>query len=546
MATAIARAGGALILASALALVGCGGGGGGGGTGTPTPTPVPTPTPTPTPTGTATIVSLANQPPAPLYLAMLMTDGTVLAQANPDPAHGNSAGDFYILTPDITGSYRNGTLRKAASPPTGYAPFAGNEAVLPDGRVLFVGGEYNQDKYNSERFDPVGLTNMSAVYDPNADSWTMIPAPAALDYIGDVPGAMLPSGNYVFGEKLTNRMWSFDVAAMRWTQVAGSGYPEADFAEVGFNLMPDGSVFTASIRAAPKAYHFVPATGTWVADPNAPVNLARHSAASVDYGPAPAQTVGGVTYGPATGGTYFPAGEIGPAMLRPDGSLWVVGASVAGAIPHTAIYRSGASASQPGSWSVGPDFPAGEDTGDVPAVLMPGGRVLVAPQSGALYEFDGTTLVRTRPGGGGGAFILPLPSGEVLLLTPGEGTLARLYTSTGTPQNAWRPTIAAAPATLNRGQTHTLTGTQFNGLSEGAKVGDELDAATNYPLVRLTNIATGHVFYARTHGFTMGVATGSRVVGTSFDVPAGMETGTARLAVIASGIASAEMTITVT
>ena len=41
-------------------------------------------------------------------------------------------------------------------------------------------------------------------------------------------------------------------------------------------------------------------------------------------------------------------------------------------------------------------------------------------------------------------------------------------------------------------------------------MGDELNAATNYPLVRITNMASGHVAYARTHDHsTMGVATGS-------------------------------------
>ena len=45
--------------------------------------------------------------------------------------------------------------------------------------------------------------------------------------------------------------------------------------------------------------------------------------------------------------------------------------------------------------------------------------------------------------------------------------------------------------------------------------------ATNYPLVRITNNSTHHVFYARTHDHsTMGVATGSATVSTNFDVPA--------------------------
>ncbi len=60
--------------------------------------------------------------------------------------------------------------------------------------------------------------------------------------------------------------------------------------------------------------------------------------------------------------------------------------------------------------------------------------------------------------------------------------------------------------------------------ADAAAVNDELNAATNYPLVRITNTASGHVVYARTHNHSsMGVATGSAIVSTQFDVPAGTE-----------------------
>ena len=74
--------------------------------------------------------------------------------------------------------------------------------------------------------------------------------------------------------------------------------------------------------------------------------------------------------------------------------------------------------------------------------------------------------------------------------------------------------------------------------------GDENQNATNYPLVRITNKATGDVFYARTHDHsTMAVATGSLPVSTNFDVPSTMETGTSTLVVVANGIASNPVTV---
>jgi hypothetical protein len=76
--------------------------------------------------------------------------------------------------------------------------------------------------------------------------------------------------------------------------------------------------------------------------------------------------------------------------------------------------------------------------------------------------------------------------------------------------------------------------------------GDEYQNATNYPLVRITNNSTGHVFYARTHDHSsMGVATGSLTVSTNFDVPSVIDAGPSTLEVVANGIASTPVSITV-
>jgi hypothetical protein len=95
--------------------------------------------------------------------------------------------------------------------------------------------------------------------------------------------------------------------------------------------------------------------------------------------------------------------------------------------------------------------------------------------------------------------------------------------------------------------TYTISGTQFNGLSQGAAYGDDSQSATNYPLVRITNLGTGHVFYARTHDHSsMGVATGAAIVSTLFDVPVNAELGDSDLAVVTNGIASQSISVTIT
>jgi hypothetical protein len=482
----------------------------------------------------------------PVYLALLMTDGSVLVQADPNPSAGISAADFYMLTPDANGDYSKGSWRKVASPPAGYSPWATSEAVLSDGRVLFIGGEYNHDEYQIP-FRPSALTNMSAIYDPAADKWTMIPAPAGLDYIGDVSTVTLPDGRVIIGDKLFKRMWVFDPATNQWGALNFSGYPANDFAEMGFTLLPSGAVLTVDVRNSPNSYHFVPSTGTWVSDGNTPVNLAEASPQPIPYGPAPQQTVGGVTYGPGPAGTYNAPGEIGPSILRPDGTVFWTGAAAVSQTAHTAVYHPGASASVAGSWTAGPDIPNADNADDSVAVLLTSGNVLLAGKSDALYEFNGTTLTRTAgpPATAFGVFLLPLPSGQVLVLTPGQSSLAKVYTPVGSPQASWAPTISSVPTALMHGQSYSLTGTQLNGLSEACAYGDEFSCATNYPLVRITNVATGHVTYARTHGHTMGVATGNTAVTTMFDVPATAETGASTLVVVANGIASQPVNVTV-
>jgi hypothetical protein len=95
------------------------------------------------------------------------------------------------------------------------------------------------------------------------------------------------------------------------------------------------------------------------------------------------------------------------------------------------------------------------------------------------------------------------------------------------------------------GSTYTIAGTLFNGVSQANAYGDDDQQATNYPLVRIQNSATGHVFYARTHDHSfMGVASMATVT-TMFDVPAGIEVGASTIEVIANGVASAPVAVTV-
>jgi hypothetical protein len=99
---------------------------------------------------------------------------------------------------------------------------------------------------------------------------------------------------------------------------------------------------------------------------------------------------------------------------------------------------------------------------------------------------------------------------------------------------------------LRAGGTYTLQGQQINGLSQAVGYGDDAASATNYPLVRIRNTATGHVFYCHTFDHsTMGVATGTSIQSTTFHVPYNIELGDAEIYVVANGIASAPVPVNV-
>ena len=155
-----------------------------------------------------TLTNLTHQPPDGAGIVFLLTDGTVLAQ-------GNQGQDWWKLTPDINGSYINGTWAQMASLASDYDPYAMASATLSDGRVIIEGGEYN--------FGSFSFTNMGAVYDPAANTWTNLTPPTGWEYIGDSPSAILPNGDFLIGRKFDMQMAELDPTTMTWTAMGSTG-----------------------------------------------------------------------------------------------------------------------------------------------------------------------------------------------------------------------------------------------------------------------------------------------------------------------------------
>jgi hypothetical protein len=424
-------------------------------------------------------------------------------------AEGTFTGNWYRLTPDNFGSYVNGTWSQLASLPAGYSPLYFASAVLPDGRVIVEGGEFN---YGT---NPPESTTLGAIYDPISNTWTSVPPPPGWCCIGDAQSVVLANGRFMLANAGTSQQALLNATTLTWTPT-GVGKADSNNEE-GWTLLPNKQVLTVDTRNKTNSEVYVPASGIW------------HSAGS--------------TIVPLSAGA-----EIGPAVLRPDGTVFATGVT-----GHTAIYDTST-----GAWSIGPDFPVSPqgqlNIDDGPASLLPDGNVLCdTSPSGEppshFFEFDGTNLNEV-PGPPNAASdrsfqarMLVLPTGQIFF---DDGSIdVEIYTSSGTSNAHWAPRIQSAPTTVSPGGSYVISGHYFNGFSQGAAYGDNVQSATNYPLVRITNQATGHVFYSRTHDHSsMAVAFGS-IASTHFDVPDNQELGASSLVVVANGITSKPIAINV-
>jgi hypothetical protein len=474
---------------------------------------------------------LTNAPPANVGAALLLTDGTVLVHSE----QSNSA-NWYRLTPDINGSYINGTWSQVASMPSGYAPLYFADEVLPDGRVIVEGGEYNNGR---------GVwTNLGAVFDATVNAptgqWTSVSPPSGWSNIGDAQSTILSNGQFMLADCCSRQEAIADKPFTPvWTSTGSGKNDEND--EEGWSLLPGGNVLTVDAYVGSygsgtgtNSEIFNPSTGAWTSAGSTIVQLWDSAT--------------------GCGGSGSASYEVGPQVLMANGTVFATGANSCAA-GHTSVYSLTA-----GTWTPGPDFgcsgcPSGLDVADGPAVLLTTGNVLVMTSPGifntpaVFFEWNGSTLTKvpgpTNAGEDSSYYghLLMLPTGQVLFTD--FSNEVELYTPSGSTLSGVAPTALLATATLSRGSTITLFGTRFNGVSQTGAYGDDYQAATNYPIVRFTNKGTGHVFYGRTSGFnTMAVGYPGPTYAT-LQIPANMETGASTLEVIANGIASPKYPIAI-
>jgi hypothetical protein len=459
---------------------------------------------------------------------LLLTNGSVLV-------HEDDSDQWALLTPDASGNYTDGTWSSVASSclPSStcaddYQPEYYASAVLPDGRVFIEGGEY--DGGNTEVWSSDG-----AIYDPATNSWTQISTPAGWSEVGDAESAILANGTLMVADCCEGNTDEalFNAATLGW-KPTGTGKADSNDEE-GWTLLPNGDLLAVDVLNAPHTELYNPSTGTW--------------------------SLTGSTVDPVVDA---PGYEEGPDLVLPGtGSVLAVGAGDSAPVGNSGSEDATQSYSDvydptAGTWSRGPLFPKvggyGYDVADGPGAVLPDGDALVMASPG-IYEtpslfYDihidassGSDSITPVASPDGAAYdssfygrMMDLPNGQVLW-DDGEGDMA-VYTDPGQPLTGWRPAISSVPSTVAAGGSYTVSGTQLSGLDQGSAYGDDNQDATNYPLVRITNQASGTVTYATTSGFSSYSIAPGASSSASFKVPSGIPSGASTLQVVANGIAS--------
>jgi hypothetical protein len=446
---------------------------------------------------------LTNVAPAGVDTMLLRSDGTVMAQKS-------GGANWYQLTPDLFGNYVSGTWSSLASMAATRLYYASD--VLPSGNIFVLGGEY------SSAGDE---TNHGEIYNPVSNTWSAT-ANYPLSTFGDGPAQTLPDGRILAGFNGGSQNYIYNPGTNTWTAAANKLHSDSS-AEESWVKLPDGSILTYDLsgNVTRAAQRYVPSSNTWVAAGIVPVELGDNGGANI-------------------------VNEIGGAFLLPDGRAFFLGAT-----GNTAFYTPATN-----TWTAGPAIPGGDVTADAPGAMMPNGHVLFAasphlshdgmgnpifPSPTRIYEFNPGTNTYTNVTPGGYNLNMPsyqtrmlvLPSGQVAL-SNGSGQID-VYTPAGGPSFSWEPQIAGI-SRFSGGSTVTLTGTQINGISEGASYGDDASMSSNYPLVQLLGVPFFGNPYLRTFNWSStGVAEGSTPESAQFQLGTGIDV---RLHVVANGIAS--------
>src|ERR1039458_5747086 len=455
---------------------------------------------------TAMTTPLPNNNFAPGHM-LLLSDGRVMVQDY------NSLNGWYFLLPDSNGHYISGNWSNC--PSMTHTRLFYSSDILTNDNVFVAGAEIGSGSNNAELFDTT------------INRWTPVPVPANLLYNGpsgdsdnsqfrDSPSVLLSNGKVMIAPifpATNNATVIYDPVA---NTVSGGPISLGDQNEACWVKLPDDSILTID-KDSTNSERFIPSLNKWIPDASLPVYL------------------------------WSTNSEIGASLLLANGTVMSFGGT-----NSTAIYTpSPMGGTNIGSWVQGTNLPPGLVMRDAPSAVLNNGKLLLSfnePTGDSpfhIYEYDPNTEAFTL------VFtddleisdqtsMVELPDGTVLF---NDTYTIYVYQPDVPPLPAGKPAIQSVSWNAD-GSLH-LTGTLFNGISQGAMYGDDAQQDSNFPLVRFTG--GGNVYYGRTYNWSStSVQTGSKSVATECTLPGNVLTnGLAAysMQVVANGNASDAVTI---
>ena len=444
------------------------------------------------------------------HTATLLPNGKVLVAAGSDGSNFLASAELYDSASGIWAT--TGDLSTARDEHTA--------TLLPNGEVLVTGGERSigvtlESLASAELYHPAiarwqRVANMN--YKRHNHTATLLPIGQVLVTGGANCGDDCPPDHRGRAELYnpTTRTWTNtgSMASSRWNHTAtllpngkvlvAGGY--------GRDLHFSGSLVTAEL--------YDPATGVWTPTGSMNTTHSYHTATLLPNGQV--LVAGDINvstmnsaelYDPATG-MWTPTGSLvngryeHTVTLLPNGQVLVAGGFRNMGSVSAELYNPAT-----GVWT-----PTGDLTTDRAfhtSTLLPNGQVLVAggasvasaelydPATGAWTPTASMTTPRYRH------TATLLPNGQ-LLAAGGRGhdtppftclASAELFDiGLGFVRPDWQPQIATAISLLELGSSLVLTGSRFQGISQGSN-GTSQDSSTNYPVVQLRSTDNSQISF---------------------------------------------------
>jgi len=474
--------------------------------------------------GIASAQSWTPVTPAPNLIGPLLQlrDGRILAHSD----QGGNANQWYILAPDTNGKYETGSWRGPYNMTADYSPFFFSSVVLLDGKtVLIEGGEYN---FGQAQWTTKG--NIGTVTPWGGVTWVSNAPPSGWSTIGDAQNVLLANGKFMQSNCCTKQT-AFYNGPNSWT--AGPNVLAVRNDESGYTALPNGKVLMVDVQtnsncnnSQKSTEYYDPNDNLWHCGPETSVKLWQQSDQELG--------AGALAY---------------PNAQHPKGSVIQFGGNVVA----TSVLDIASD-----TWFAGPTPPNNLQQADGPAAVEPNGLVLaqLSPglfQSGCQFlEYDpvANTLATTVnnpfcPGDSSFVgYLMIFPTGQVA--SEDYDTVIYLYNPKPGVVAGVAPTIIPATnAYLGGSKNNILYGIQLNGLTENNFYGDDYMAATNYPLIRFTNINTGAVYYGYTHDDSSHSIAPGTVSYTKFDINPATPPGKYMMQVVTNGIGSNQVQIAI-